>query len=309
MNPDTEFDQLILNIGWTADNHKPAYPIIRMRNLLDQSVSILQLTAGYEFTWELSKQRFCPGYYDLTGAHPCPFENVIVDQDNCAYCEQKIGFSDAFFMGKEPNEHMREYLKQKHYIYLAYFPPYTIKVGTEALQRKSIRLIEQDALVGMYIAESDGFHIQDFEHAISGELGYTEVVLGKQKLAQVAVKLDPAKVKPELLAAYHKIRAHFADTPYADWLYPESELQLIDQTSSGHIYYPDPETRINKLYDEDYISGKYLGLRNKYLFIENMGSTFAFNKRYIQGRKFKVDESLAQKTYYVKPKAQPSLFG
>jgi hypothetical protein len=301
------FTHQILSFAWKGRDLDPQpYPVLQIRRLDDGEQTQIKLEPGFEFNWLLSEKRYCPGYIDFTNATQqiCPFKNELESGDMCAYCTKRTGFHSAFFYGDEPNEQMKQYLNQPHYIYLAYFQPGIIKVGTAADRKRYIRLIEQDALVAMYIATATGFQIQDLEHAISGQLGFTEVVKSKQKYTYFNQKPNVEGAAQQIHAAHQQIFNHFQGTAFAEWLL--SNTEIIDQTQNPYLYYPQPEQKLHKIYESKFIAGKFLGLRHKYVLLDHNLEIAVLNKRYIAGRYFVASEKSL--TYDLPKPIQPSLF-
>jgi len=301
------FTHQILSFAWKGRDLDPQpYPVLQIRRLDNGEQTKIKLEPGFEFNWKLSKKRYCPGFIDFTKGNQelCPFMNELESGDMCAYCTKRTGFHSAFFYGDEPNAQMKEYLTQPHYIYLAYFQPNIIKVGTAADRKRYIRLIEQDALVAMYIATATGFEIQNLEHAISGQLGFTEVVKSKQKYTYFNQRPNVENAAQQLRSAHQHIYNHFQDTAFADWLLKNTEI--IDQTQNPYIYYPASEQKLHRIYEDRLLTGKFLGLRHKYLLLAHNEQTIVLNKRYLEGRYFIASEEAL--TYELPKPTQPSLF-
>ena len=161
----------LVDIRWEYNKKIDNYfTSLRLRDKDSLELTSLALK-DFTFNFDLSLEKYCIGYYSKNGFKPCPTGLLTLPtQTQCSTCERLQGFMSAFIFGQEPNEQMKEHLAQKHYIYLAYFQPNIIKVGTAAESRFFLRPIEQDALIYSYIAENDGFNIQKLEHEISKKL-------------------------------------------------------------------------------------------------------------------------------------------
>lgn len=274
----------ILDIRW--QHLKPGWepqPVIE----IDQKSQVLTipLTSDINFSWQLSEKRFCPGYDEDGTRIACKFNNEITGSyERCAYCESKVGFWSAFIFGQEPNEKMKQRLAEDYLVYLTFFAPDIVKVGVAHHSRKYLRLIEQDALVAMYIAKAPGFDIQKLERAISTTLGFTESVRGKQKLPFLEAKLEVEKVTKTLQSAYQKVYDHFQTSEYRNWLFTQAETELINQTDNKYIVYPEqPITKLDKV---EFLAGQFVGLRAKYLLIRNLSQLYAVSTRQLVGRKY-----------------------
>ncbi len=257
--------------------------ILKFRNNETNELVSIELT-NYKFNFKLSEVKHCIGYYKNGEYVSCPVSNIIQSSTytQCAYCEKIQGFKSAFLFGGEPNDEMKEYLAQKHFIYLAYFEPGIIKVGTAAESRKYLRPIEQDALAYLYIAESDGFNIQKLEHEISRQLGITENVRSSHKLKYLGVKSNGERVMNILMEKYNLIYSHFSSNKnFRNWLFEKDQLEVVSLINNPEIFYPEKEVHLQK---ELYVVGDFKGIRGRYLIIENDGEYFTFDIRTLVGR-------------------------
>ena len=302
-----DYTHLILGFDWRINEDDLPRPVVSLRDLSTNEIKHMPLEQGYEFNWVLSPERYCPGWTNFnTGEHqPCKFNNILTNgYDLCPYCESQSGFKAAFFYGSEPNEHMQEFLKRKQFVYLAYFQPNTIKVGTAIENRERIRLIEQDALLGKVVAEAPGYMITKIEREISRALGFTEFVNGRQKFKYIHNIPDQVKAEAQLDLAYERVHKHFQGHDYEQYIYSAEQVRPHDHTHNPYIYFPESA---DKLRDIEFITGKFLGLRNKYMLIDYKGNTLALNKRYLAQRKMRhIDELLK---YDIAPKQQDEQIG
>lgn len=273
-------------------------PFLKLRNLDNDERARLHLGKDLkEFNYNLSKQKYCIGYYDQDGWKKCinTYSNGIGFKlwrpydSQCFNCEKAQGFKSAFFFGEDPNEQTRKYLEQKHYIYLAYFYPNTIKVGTAASSREGVRLVEQDALVYAYIAETDGFNVQKLERAISKEMHITETVRSNQKFKNLGNKPNTKNAQELLKSNIDSVIHHFRNSEYKDWFYSKEKIEICNIIDDKDIYYPNQTVT---LLTPDYFKGKesvplvgkYLGLRGRYILFENNTEIFAIDTRFLTGR-------------------------
>jgi len=281
----------IVDIGWEGDNPSNLKPYVKIRSILSKDSGPTKLYPGHLFNWKLTEDKYCPG--DLRGL--CPFDNKIdYKYERCPYCEKKIGFKAAFLFGAEPNERMKEHLAQEHYIYLAYFPPEIIKVGTAAGSRKLIRLIEQDALLAMFVATNTGFNIQDLEHAISSTLGITEMVKSRQKYQFIKYTVDKDHARKLLTSSWQRVHDRFKDGEYKDWLLDvEPSSDIIDLTQVPTLLIPALDSEINRIRRPDIITGEFIGLRGKFILLKKEENIIALKISSLLGRKlFATSETL-----------------
>jgi len=241
--------------------------------------------SGLIFNWKLSIERYCPGYF-IEGKHnPCPDNSMIgTGYEQCLKCDRKQGFRSAFLFKEEPKPHIKKYLSQPHFIYLAYFEPGLIKVGTASKSRKKARLIEQDALVYSFIAKSDGFSIQDLERTISKECGLPERITNAHKLKYLTEVLRIPVAERLIEETYTKIFKLFGkSSEFEEWFFPKESFRIENLTSLPDLYFPDK--KVHFLKHENVLFGKFLGLRGRFLLIENNGEIIAFDKKDLAGRK------------------------
>lgn len=304
----------IKNIYWTYDEKNRKYS--QKLKLFDNTSSTTKEIdlKDYSFKYKLSEERFCPGIGDEACVQNKKSEQGIETEitpiintsyELCPVCEKKLGFRSAFFFREEPNEKMREYLSQTHYIYLAYFAPEIVKVGTASHQRRFIRPIEQDASAYVFIANNDGFGIQDLESAISKKLKITESVNSKTKFKNIGMKANTKKAEQTLLSNFDRVLNMFGnDEKFSDWLLKKEDLEPIDL--STHKYFP--EKKVNKVDHEEYthMSGNFLGLRGKYILFQNNSNIMAMNIRYVIGRMIEDYES--EFSYFVEDDGQIEMF-
>lgn len=279
----TDYTHQIVDIGWEGDNASNLKPYVMIRSILSRDSAPTKLYPGHLFNWQISEDKYCPG--DLREL--CPFDNKIdYKYERCPYCEKKIGFKAAFLFGAEPNERMKEHLAQEHYIYLAYFPPDIIKVGTAAGSRKLIRLIEQDALLAMFVATNTGFNIQNLEHAISSSLGITEMVKSRQKYQFIKYIVDKDKAREMIISSWQRVNDKFKDSEYKDWLLEiEPTSDIIDLTVVPTLLVPEIDSEIVRIRRPNIVTGEFVGLRGKFLLLRKEENILALKISSLLGRK------------------------
>ncbi len=242
-------------------------------DLLENEVVTSVPLESYKFNFVLSNEKFCPGYFQSGEYHKCIRNNTIGDKVVlCDDCERAIGFKSAFFMNATPNESMNEYLKKKHFLYLAYFEPGILKVGTANIDRGETRLLEQDAQFYSFIDSADGFEIPEKEKEASIKLNLTTSVKSVHKSKYLGIKPNPENV-----IKIFESKFDILDIP--------EKPQVEDLTSA--YFYPEDYTIIS---DNLNLVGTFQGLRGRYLIIENtpqsgpFGGYKAFDINYIIGR-------------------------
>lgn len=221
---------------------------------------------NYKFNFKLSSAKLCPGYMRDGKHHKCVRNNILGDRETvCNDCENSIGFKVAFFMGGKPNAFMEEYLKKPHYLYLAYFEPGILKVGTANIEKGERRLLEQDAQFYAFVASADGYEIQRKEKEASILLNLTTSVKSVHKSKYLGKKSELDDV---LESFYSKFSV----------LGLENRPEVVDLTSE--YFYP---TEYDIVENNLNVFGEFKGLRGRYLIFENKGY-LVVDINYIIGR-------------------------
>ncbi|MDQ6985829.1 MAG: DUF2797 domain-containing protein [Candidatus Dojkabacteria bacterium] len=289
----------ITNIGWRGNDKHSYYPILELKDSEKKDIPL----KDYVFNFRLSEEKFCTGYYefyDNGNYYPCPLNNKVESktEDQCNFCESKFGFKSTFFYGKNPNESMRNFMKQDFLVYLTFFYPNIIKVGTTSAKRSGRRLIDQDALLYFFIAKGDAYQVLALEKYISKNFDIIERVSSRKKLKNIEFNNLSKKHHDLLISTYQSIYPKLKDKEkFKDMLYSPDNIAIVDFTKIDLLYFPD--RKVNLMKDELILNGKFLGLRGKYLLLENDEQIFAFERNYLVGRKvveyvedwrYKVDE-------------------
>lgn len=262
----------IIDIYYKAD--RKVY--LDLLNTESLEVSTIPLE-NYKFNFKLSSIKPCPGYMRDGEHHKCVRNNILGDRETvCNDCENSIGFKVAFFMGGKPNAFMEEYLKKPHYLYLAYFEPGILKVGTANIEKGERRLLEQDAQFYAFVASADGFEIQRKEKEASVLLNLTTSVKSVHKSKYLGKKSELDDV---LESFYSKFSI----------LGLESRPEVVDLTSE--YFYP---TEYDIVENNLNVFGEFKGLRGRYLIIENKGYQ-VMDINYIIGRN--IDEYIESYEY------------
>jgi hypothetical protein len=268
----------IVDINWRKTEGKFDQQV---KLLINGKIETIHLD-NFSFNWRLSKDMFCIGYFQDGEYIEC-INNLLVGKgfERCKYCEDKVGFRSAFLFGGAPNDNAKKYLSQKHYVYLAYFEPGIIKVGTASSSRKELRLIEQDALMYMIIAQSDGFNIQNLEKAISSNFQIVEKVTLKQKLKSIEQRPNFENAQKLLLKYRDEILVNpIVIERFSSWFIKDTKIiNLIDRLEN--IYFPK---NANFESETEHVVGKFLGLRGRFLIIKNSNFEVMLDKKQLIGR-------------------------
>lgn len=303
----------IIDIRWKNNDQNHYFFEMVLYDSVTQNREKIPLR-NIELNLHLSHERRCVGTYIKGEYQPCDNNALLFkeSQTECFACEQKLGFKSAFLFGKAPNDLMKEHLATNHFIYLAYFASGNIKVGTAAESRKYLRLLEQDALVGMHIAQKSGFEISEFEHAISKQLGITEFVRGSAKRKSLSNRIHVDEARAKLLQTYQKILHHFKITKFSNWLLDEDSAEFISFTDLPQMYYPSEDIFTLKYEDSQILFGTIVGLRGKFLITKYKEQEFLYKIDSIIGREiigYQVSEDLVQKILTKVPREEQLGFG
>lgn len=285
--------QQIFDFKWEyIQQNNKYYRILSLRNTESNEIANVPLDA-FQFNFSLSKNKYCAGFFSKGKYIECKnkirngtdYELEGKNDSLCYSCEQEQGFKSEFFFGQTPNENIKEHLAQKHFIYLAYFYPDIIKVGTAAESRKFIRPIEQDALLYAYIAESTGFEIQKLERSISQALNITLSVRSSQKLKFLDNKPNHEDAIKILQAIINSALDKFKNSEFKNNFLNQSQIKIINNIPN--LFFPNKEVNlinIAQFSDEVPVVGTFKGLRGNYLLIENHDNILAFDCRSLIGR-------------------------
>lgn len=257
-------DLQIHDITWKRNSENIFSPILKLRKLSNNEFSEIPLE-NYIFKLKLSEDKYCTGYSKDGKYEECKFNNKIDDKAvQCNYCERLQGFKSTFIMGNLSHERSDEILSQEYYIYLAYFEPGIIKVGTANFSRSNLRLIEQDCLLYCFIAKGKGYSIQKLEHLISKRLSITETVKSTHKFKYLGIRPNINSAENKLNSAFTKIVNSFSnEQEYKDLFF--EECFFMNLLESNEIYFPE---KYKKMVDNN-LFGSFKGLRGRYLLIEN----------------------------------------
>lgn len=277
----------IIDVNWKRNLGKDDsfYPNIKLYNKNEKQVQNIELI-NYNIKWKLSNYRKCVGYSENDNYVTCKFNNYITDSryERCAFCEDKDGFRSAFLFRNEPNERMQEYLSRPQQIYLAFFEPDLIKVGTASIKRNRLRLIEQDAQAYCFIAEApDGITVQNIEREISKKLNIPEIIRSIHKKKFIYQKSSFQSKSEKLKEISMKVIRAMKNTEYSSSFYEQNNIEIIN--NSELFFYPENKLEFIDISKYEYnLSGTFLGLRGNYLILKNLNNTISVNKKDLIGR-------------------------
>ena len=265
-------------------------PYLVFNVLPEKSIKYKKLS-GYLYI-KRSGEQYCVGYHKLdTGVHiPCDNTTKMPGgkYKQCKKCEEKEGFYDCKICNGESchasNSIALKYCNQEHLVYLAYFEPDIIKVGTASEIRKEERLLEQGALYFYYIANvNSGRAARIIEREIS-KLGITTRVSTKHKLCNFIIKQPKELIEKKMEKEYLRIisllpkyRNDFLKKPIVnDFLYLSEQLRPDFEDEFYQLdFFSDHKTYKNYfIYKGDVIQGEYLGTIGSIIALKNKNKTF-----------------------------------
>lgn len=194
----------LISIDW--EKEKPQFVL---QSNSDNNVQRWDATG--QFSFAVGPKRHCVGNRDIVEHRPmgCPDgKEVIGHLHKCEKCEQDdlLKFC-ARCTGNRcfiTNQVMLERCAQEHVIYLAYFPPDTVKIGVAHGRRKYIRLYEQGALCALLVFSCpDGKTARQLENLIR-MTGIKDKITSRYKLHNLA-PIDLKYAQDLLTKVYHEI--------------------------------------------------------------------------------------------------------
>ena len=241
------------------------FPVLKFFNKDTKEIATLPLK-DYSFNFKLSENKFCTGYFKDDQHFECRFNNITDSKtgSQCGFCENIQGFKSSFIYADLNHAMANEILSQEYYIYLGFFEPSIIKVGTAKAGRANKRLIEQDCLLYTFIAKGTGFKVQKLEHLISKQFGITETVKSNHKFKYLSIKPNTKLALEKFESYFSKIKNEFINnTEYSDLFFEKIDVKNLSTTNE--LFFPDKY----KKFDDLNLFGTFKGLRGRYLFIEN----------------------------------------
>lgn len=186
--------------GGTAWDEEGAF----LRLLQPGGRSMLRLAPGAELRFRIRSEaaRYCLGYElvrdDGRKNQPCPGNAAAERGYQCKRCffQDEGRLVHNSHRGGELPAGLRSYLARPQWLYIATFADGTTKVGTAADRRKILRLTEQGALAGQYVARAaNGLQVRVLEDEISAALGLPQAVRAGHKCAALAAPLPDEELR------------------------------------------------------------------------------------------------------------------
>ncbi len=230
-------------------------PGLRLRLEHQPSSSIASL-AGLEVSYRVTDRRVCLGHttFDDAGRRYVDCERPVERSARCERCTTvenvfAASMHQAHKLGRAyVDQRQAAHLDQPHRLYLAAFGDGTIKVGTTAGASGGVRLAEQGAWHGVYVATTtDGYRIRDLEDAVTEQLGITQAVSVSRKLRGHLHPCDSATLNGELercVADVHRLIAELLTDDLGQagvepTSTPWSNPSLDDARWAGALGYPN----------------------------------------------------------------------
>ena len=153
-----------------------------------------------------SGPRYCVGIYNLVdfSSSPCPYKTSLDPRskiNHCSDCYRNIGFNPSYYNATQISPQQLAYNETPHIVYLAYFSPTCVKVGTASLKRSNLRLLEQGAKAAFILKTfPNAYQARKLEEKIvNSGFGILEGVTEKQKADILCSdRYDPAKASSVL---------------------------------------------------------------------------------------------------------------
>ncbi|MFZ3416024.1 DUF2797 domain-containing protein [Arthrobacter sp. 3Tela_A] len=186
--------------GGTAWDEEGAF----LRLLQPGGRSMLRLAPGAELRFRIRSEaaRYCLGYElvrdDGRKNQPCPGNAAAERGYQCKRCffQDEGRLVHNSHRGGGLPAGLRSYLARPQWLYIATFADGTTKVGTAADRRKILRLTEQGALAGQYVARAaNGLQVRVLEDEISAALGLPQAVRAGHKCAALATPLPDEELR------------------------------------------------------------------------------------------------------------------
>ncbi|EKD96240.1 MAG: hypothetical protein ACD_24C00129G0001 [uncultured bacterium] len=196
-----------------------------------------------------------------------------------------MGFKKGFvYRSNNLNETAKKYFQMEHFLYLAYFSPDFIKVGTANLLRKYDRLYEQGASAYCFFASLKGLDILEVESFISRNTNIPERISNNIKL-QIIKGLNINNLPIHTLKEKElQIETVLKNTNFRKYLLKNPEF--------GEVYIPSifkSKEIQNFIYLESLeeikeISGIILGVKGNFITFGNGNNIYIINGKELVGR-------------------------
>lgn len=269
---------LITNISWKRKDDR-FYPIMEWFNLFSNNFQKIELT-NYKFSFLKHEYKFCIGFYDeKSGRMLCPNKKIIDKKyDRCFECESRNQLKNVLFHGHEPtHQKLKDYFGAPHLIYLAYFYPDIIKVGTVNSKRGATRLIEQDAQAFAFFARAENANAAwEYEKYLALNFDLKFSVKSSQKFTYINRKPDLIKVRKILKS---KINVILKNADLIDGITFEFE-GVQSFADDDIIFYPE---FVPALVKSSKFTGTFKGLRGDFMILEQNEQLYAYSKKDLIG--------------------------
>jgi hypothetical protein len=235
---------VFLGIDW-ADAERP---VLRLAPATGGASILVPWDAPLRHRSTASMAKRCCGYFDVSTTPPthiaCERRRRASQGTQCAECRSAEGFTTAHqaHLGGALPPHVRAYLDQPHWLYLAIFADGSCKIGTAAASRKRTRLAEQGAYAALFVARAtDGIAVRQAEAAVAERFQLAQAVPTSRKLRAVQTQVDGdaltarvgdlAETTAPYLSQYATSAAAVTSLDNLEpWLRPPCATALFDRT-------------------------------------------------------------------------------
>ena len=296
-------DYLLVNVSWKAldnDNYKPGLVIQDVST--NEEPFFYELKPGMQFSFEISKERFCIGYEERKGVwKKCPFNAHPVEGSNqCLSCMSKDFFScrktcNGTVCRPSSKEALELCSTMDTSVYVTHVGG-NIKVGVSLNPLK--RWLDQGSLFGAVVFRSYGLEARRIERELAKKLSAKLSVRSTTKVNQLINGFKVRKSKEELEKALELVNKYTPKVPHL-----REEQEITDLT----IYFSDllklkHQPKEIELSLNARIGGAFKGMIGKIIVFENNMQNYYLNGKKIIGKKIRFIDEIP------KIKGQQSIF-
>lgn len=255
---------LLAGVGFNLHN-EPTITFQKGEELID----IQPLGYTLRFTVDTT-QRFCTGWRDLTTSERfvCPQKLTISGKfQQCSVCQNRTGFNPAFYNTVHISSQQEARNQEPHFVYLAYFGSFPLKVGISYAKRGISRLLEQGARSALVLDTFPSATIaRQYEAQIANlpNIGETVHIRKKQQLLQQPY--DPEQADKILKATRDSIEQQFSVA-----FTRENEILSLD-----HYYFPNDKPLLEQALDcseQNALAGHVFGMLGSLIFCHYQDET------------------------------------
>ena len=293
---------LLVNVSWkTLDNSNYKPGLILQNISTDEEPFFFELKPDMQFSFEISKEKFCIGYEEKKGLwKKCPFNAHPVEGSNqCLTCMSKDFFScRKACNGTVCRPSSKEALELCSTMDTAVYVTHVggnIKVGVSLNPLK--RWLDQGSLFGAVVFKSYGLEAR-IERELAKRLSAKLSVRSTTKVNQLVNGFKIKKSREELEKALELVNNY---TPKIAHIREKQEITDLTVYFSNLITLEHPPKKI-ELSLNSKIGGIFKGMIGKIIVFENNSQNYYLDGKKIIGKKIKFIDEIP------KIKGQQSIF-